>query len=205
MSEWIGSGPQPSAAAPHERIMMRMANRPIVGVMGSGTDSHARLSRIVGRLVAESGAHLLTGGGQGVMAAVSEAFTTAPVHDRGLCLGIIPCRSESDHRPKPGYPNAFVELPIHTHLWKSGSEGRTLASRNAINILSSDAIIALPGGPGTISEIGLAIESGKPIALFGDDPAAVLEGPSTVPRITDPDDLRAFLRRHLDQRGRPKA
>jgi predicted Rossmann-fold nucleotide-binding protein len=40
-------------------------------------------------------------------------------------------------------------------------------SRNHINALSGDVLIALPGGAGTVSEVMLAVRYGKPIVLFG--------------------------------------
>jgi predicted Rossmann-fold nucleotide-binding protein len=56
-----------------------------VGVMGSGTDEHGEHSQAVGVLLAELGVNLLTGGGDGVMRAISRAFTQYP-GDRGICF-----------------------------------------------------------------------------------------------------------------------
>src|SRR5437899_564532 len=102
---------------------MSTQRRSIVGVMGSATDRHEVLASEVGCLLADLGVHLLTGGGQGVMAAVSEAFAAAP-HRKGLVIGILPCQ-EGDPlcRPKTGYPNPSVEIPIPTHLPLSGTQG----------------------------------------------------------------------------------
>src|SRR5512132_2477961 len=87
-----------------------------VGVMGSATDEHDVLGRDIGELFARLGVNLLTGGGQGVMTSVSRAFVQTS-RKRGICIGIIPCFSESERsRPKDGYPNEFVELPMYTHL-----------------------------------------------------------------------------------------
>ena len=134
-----------------------------VGVIGSGTEEHDELAREVGRLLASLGVNLLTGGGRGVMTAVSRAFTQAP-RRKGICIGIIPCRSEAERTiPKEGYPNEFVELPIYTHLPYSGERGRDDLSRNHIIILSCCAIVALPGGKGTSSERSLARDYGRPI------------------------------------------
>jgi uncharacterized protein (TIGR00725 family) len=139
---------------------------PIVGVMGSGTGSGGAAAADLGRLLARLGVHLLTGGGGGVMAAVSRAFHETPGR-QGLVVGILPCvEGDPQCRPKPGYPNRWVELPIRTHLPLSGDFGTTAGSRNPINILTSDVIIALPGGAGTLSEIALAVHYGKPMAAF---------------------------------------
>ena len=136
----------------------------IVGVMGSGQDPHADRSVPLGRWVAELGAHLLTGGGGGVMASVSRAFYEVSPR-RGLVIGILP-RGEVGPRPKPGYPNAWVEIAISTHLRLSGAHGSDPMSRNHINVLSSDVIIALPGRHGTASEVELALHYGVPIVAF---------------------------------------
>ena len=133
-----------------------MRSRKTIGVMGSGTDEHDDVAAPVGTLIAALGANLLTGGGQGVMRAVSRAFT-AYQGERGICIAVIPCVSVADRRTaKTGYPNEFVELAIRTHLPYSGPLGTDDLSRNHINVLSSHAVVALPGGDGTASEVALA-------------------------------------------------
>ena len=143
-----------------------MTRLPIVGVIGSGTDPYLDRSQGLGRLLAKMGFHLLTGGGGGVMSSVSQAFYEMP--DRqGLVIGILPCSHEDPRRtPKPCYPNPWVEIPIATHLPLSGVQGQESLSRNHINILTADAVVALPGGPGTVSEIKLALRYQRPIIAF---------------------------------------
>ena len=63
-------------------------------------------------------------------------------------------------------PNPWVEIPIFTHLPLSGIRGTDPLSRNHVNVLSSDVIIALPGGAGTASEARLALAYGRPIVAF---------------------------------------
>lgn len=133
---------------------------PVIGVMGSGSEPHAERAEPLGRWIAEHSAHLLTGGGAGVMAAVSAAFCRVRPR-RGLCIGVLPARDANDATPPPGYPNPWVELAIRTHLHQRGTEGDQPHSRNHINLLSSDAIVLLPGGPGTASEARLAMRYGR--------------------------------------------
>jgi uncharacterized protein (TIGR00725 family) len=168
--------------------------RQIVGVMGSGTHEHDDSARPLGELIASLGANLLTGGGGGVMRAVSRAYTG--YHgERGVCIGVLPCASEADRRSaKPGYPNEFVEIAIRTHLPFSGTRGVNDLSRNHINILSSDAIVALPGEAGTLSEIALALRYGRPIAGFALNVRLLAAFPPSVPRLGDPRDVESFLR-----------
>src|SRR5262245_42721662 len=110
-----------------------MARTPIVGVMGSGKHPHGDRASEIGQWLAREGVHLLTGGGAGVMAAVSQAFYETP-NRRGLVIGIIPS-AEGAILPKVGYPNQWVEIPIFTHLPLSGKRGTEPMSRNHINVL----------------------------------------------------------------------
>ena len=98
------------------------------------------------------------------MAAVSKAYYETPGRD-GSVIGIIPCQ-ENSVIPKPGYPNRLVEIPVFTHLPLSGTKGTEPLSRNHINILTSDVIVALPGGAGTASEVTLAEKYQRPIVAF---------------------------------------
>ena len=66
-----------------------------VGVIGSGTDEHTTLAEQIGMLLARLGVNLLTGGGRGVMTAVSRAYARTE-RERGICIGVLPCASEAD-------------------------------------------------------------------------------------------------------------
>jgi uncharacterized protein (TIGR00725 family) len=165
-----------------------------VGVFGSGEEPHWDLATEVGAMLAELGVNLLTGGGGGVMASVSAVFTQS-VRTRGVCIGIVPCASEDDRgTAKRGYPNPFVELAIYTHLPLSGERGTDDLSRNHINVLSSTAIVALPGQAGTASEVSLAIRYRKPIVAYSHDPESIRDFPQAVPRAASIDDVKRFLR-----------
>jgi len=148
--------------------------RTIVGVMGSGTAGHEPLSVPLGKLLAVSGFHLLTGGGGGVMAEVSRAFCSTPGR-LGLSIGILLSEAEPALDPetglrrfRPGKMNRWVEIPIVTHLPLSGTRGTDFMSRNHINVLTADALIALPGSAGTLSEVQLRVQYGRPVILFLD-------------------------------------
>jgi uncharacterized protein (TIGR00725 family) len=169
-----------------------------VGVMGSGSAEHEEYARAVGEALAALGVNLLTGGGGGVMTAVSRAFTAVPGR-RGICIGIIPCASEADRKtPKAGYPNEFVELAIYTHLPYSGRQGTCDLSRNHINVLSCAAIVALPGEEGTATEVLLAQRYGRPVVAYSPIPALIRHFPQSVRRVGSISELRQFLRPYLD-------
>jgi uncharacterized protein (TIGR00725 family) len=166
-----------------------------VGVLGSGSDEHPELAEKVGALLARLGVNLLTGAGRGVMTSVSRAFTRAP-RTSGICIGIVPCSPGDPTRPKKGYPNEFVELPIFTHLPKSGDEGTSALSRNHINVLSSCVLVALPGGAGTASEVELAVRYGKPVVVYSPDKGAF---PADAPRAETIQEVEDFLRPFLER------
>jgi uncharacterized protein (TIGR00725 family) len=168
-----------------------------VGVIGSGTSEHLSIGESIGELLATLGVNLLTGGGGGVMTSVSRAFVRAR-RERGISIGIIPCLSGTERtRPKHGYPNPFVELSIYTHLPLSGARGTEDLSRNHINVLSSAAIIALPGEAGTASEVALAVRYAKPVIVFAPDTAMVEHFLSSVLRARTLGEVRAFVQGHV--------
>lgn len=170
-----------------------MQRLPIVGVMGSGSDAWKPRAGELGRLLAELGVHLLTGGGGGVMSSVSQAFFETPGR-KGSVIAILPCR-EGDRlcRPKPGYPNRWVEIPIATHLPLSGREGQDPMSRNHINILSSDAVVALPGWEGTKSEVMLALQYRRPLVAYLSDRSELPGLPEEVLVATTRAEVEKFL------------
>lgn len=165
--------------------------------MGSGTKSHRHLCRPLGKLLAQKPVHLLTGGGRGTMEAVSQSFLEQQPR-RGLVVGILPARSgDASSLPKRGYPNAFVELAIKTHLPLSGRSGREQLSRNHINILTSDVIIVLPGRAGTRSEAELATRYRKPVLLFSSDLNDFADFPAVLTRTDSLAEVDAFVDRQL--------
>ena len=170
----------------------------IVGVLGSGKKEYADRSLGLGQWLAKQGVHLITGGGRGVMASVSRAFFETPGR-KGLVIGVLPCRPD-DHlcRLKEGYPNPWVEIPIATHLPLSGLRGEEPLSRNHINILSSDVVIALPGGPGTLSEVCLADQYGRPVIAYLHEKGELRGFPSSVPIVDTLFGVQQFLKSRLD-------
>jgi len=138
---------------------------PIVGVMGSGSVAHEARAQRLGRWLATRNVHLLTGGGGGVMRAVSRAFYEVSGR-AGSVIGIIPAADHNSGHPKTGYPNRWVEIPIATHLPLSGDLGENPLSRNHINVLSSKVIVALAGGQGTCAEVLLAQKYQRPLVAW---------------------------------------
>ena len=157
--------------------------RKVVLVAGDGANPYREKTTIVGEWLAQAGCHLLTGGGAGVMAAVTEAFIESAGRT-GIAVGVIPGATSPQgdaldyHTKGNAYPNRFVEIALFTHLPGDDPEGE--GSRNHINVLSADLVVGLPGGSGTHAEIQLAKKYDKPVVLF-------LTGQETILRKTAED------------------
>jgi uncharacterized protein (TIGR00725 family) len=104
------------------------------------TPAQASLARQVGVLLAEAGAVVICGGGSGVMAAVAAGARSAG----GLVVGI---------RPGPDRDGASPDLSV-TIVTNLGE------ARNAVIVWSADAVIAIGGSWGTLSEVALARRRG---------------------------------------------
>ena len=176
--------------------MNRSTRRPIVGVMGSGSDRHPAVAEEIGRLLARLGVHLLTGGGGGVMAAVSQAFAESQQR-QGLVIGVLPCSEDDPCSRDDRYPNPWVEIPVFTHLPFSGRRGTDKMSRNHINVLTSDVIVVLPGSHGTASEASLAIRYQRPVVAYLSDEHDVPGLPNDVPVVRSIEQVEEFVRSHL--------
>lgn len=100
----------------------------------------------VGRLLARAGAVLICGGRGGIMQAVARGAALAG----GLTIGILPGGSASEANP-------YITIPLPTGM----GEGR-----NVLVVRSADAVIAIGGEWGTLSEIALARKIGVPVVLL---------------------------------------
>jgi uncharacterized protein (TIGR00725 family) len=118
-------------------------------VIGSANCSQeiAELAEQVGRQIARGGAVLVCGGRGGVM----EAACRGAKAEGGTTVGILPGMDRQE-------ANAYVEIPIVTGLGEA---------RNAIVVRTADAVIAVSGGYGTLSEIGFALKMGRPVVGLG--------------------------------------
>ncbi len=116
-----------------------------IGVIGAGECSRETgiIAEQVGREIARNKAVLICGGMGGVMEAASRGASNSG----GTVIGILPGSSRRDANP-------FLTYSIVTDMGHA---------RNAIIVRSSDAVIAVAGGAGTLSEIGLAMKTGVPV------------------------------------------
>lgn len=117
-----------------------------VSVIGGSVppESAREQAYTVGKELGERGHEVVCGGGTGVMEAVCRGAREADGHT----VGILP---EADRNAA----NEYVTTPIATGMGNA---------RNALVVLNGDAAIAIDGSTGTLSEIGLALDYGRPVA-----------------------------------------
>ncbi|MCX7911844.1 MAG: TIGR00725 family protein [Dehalococcoidales bacterium] len=142
-----------------------------IAVIGGGeaTPEAARLAEEVGREIARRGGVLICGGLGGVMeAACKGAFEAG-----GLTVGILPGENRRAANP-------YVRIPIVTGIGYA---------RNVAVVKSAQAVIAVDGSYGTLSEIAHALQSGIPvIGLRTWEIAIDGRTDNTIVRATDPKD-----------------
>ena len=118
---------------------------PYIGVIGASRASSDQLAtaEAVGRELALHGAVLVCGGRGGVM----EAACAGARGEGGLTIGLLPGSDRSEANP-------HVVAAIATGLGEL---------RNGLIVRASDALIAVGGESGTLSEIALALKAGRPV------------------------------------------
>ncbi|UCH88362.1 MAG: TIGR00725 family protein [Thermoplasmata archaeon] len=97
----------------------------------------------VGEEIAKNGGVVVCGGLAGVM----EAVCKGAKNEGGTTIGILPGVTKFD-------VNAYVDIPIITGMG---------IARNIVIVRTADVLIALEGSAGTLSEIALALNIGKPV------------------------------------------
>jgi uncharacterized protein (TIGR00725 family) len=116
-----------------------------VGVAGASQPeaSLVAAAELLGRRLAEAGAVIVCGGGPGVMAAVCRGGQQAG----GTTVGLLPGLDRHS-----GNPHLTVALPTGLDQ-----------GRNLLLVRASDALVAVGGGFGTLSEVALALRTGVPV------------------------------------------
>jgi uncharacterized protein (TIGR00725 family) len=170
-----------------------VGRRQVIGVMGASAASTAtlELARRLGRLIAEAGWVVLTGGRPaGVMDAASAGARSVA---GSLTVGILPSGPDGAVSPQ-------VDLAIFTGIGEA---------RNAVNVLSSDVVVACGvEGPGTASEVALALRLGRPTVLLAPASAAVqffqeIAGEATLHQVATPEAAIALIENRLGVRRWP--
>ena len=127
--------------------------RPLVAVIGSGTlppdDPRLALAEATGTALVDAGWRLLCGGRGGVMEAAARGAQRSDRADGAAVIGVLPGPDASEANP-------HVDIALPTALGHL---------RNGL-VVRADAVVALGGGAGTLSEIALAWIADRPICAY---------------------------------------
>ena len=152
-----------------------------IAVIGAGeADDVARAeARALGAALAAAGAVLVCGGHGGVMECAARGAAEAG----GLTVGILPGSDASEANP-------WIALPLPTGLGEA---------RNALVVRAAEAVIAVGGEWGTLSEIALARKMGIPVATLGPASVAGLG----LPELPDPAAAAAWALERASEGRKP--
>jgi uncharacterized protein (TIGR00725 family) len=150
-----------------------VAGTPYVAVVGpaEASEQEQGLAEEVGAGLAGAGAVVVTGGLGGVMEAASRGAKSR----RGVTLALLP---GEDRRAA----NGWVDIAVATGLGEL---------RNGLIVRSSDALVAVGGSTGTLSEIALALRTGTPVVGLG---SWDIDG---MVRAADPEEAVSWVFRHI--------
>lgn len=148
--------------------------RKVMAVIGSGSSLDPTLEQLcvdLGKAAIDASFRLASGGLGGVMAAVSQGAHRSEQYREGDVVGILPGYDA-------GSANPDVDLAVPTGMG---------IARNVVLVSTADVVVAVGGGSGTLSELALAWQLGKPIVGLsaGGGWAAKLAGASVDDRRRD--------------------
>ncbi len=148
-----------------------------ISVVGASraTSEEEALAEALGYALGQAGAVVITGGLGGVM----EAACRGCVRGGGLTVGVLPGTD-------PAVCNPWVTVPLATGMGEA---------RNALVVRYGEAVIAVGGGWGTLSEIALARKMGRKVAVLA-PPAVEL----ALPRAESPDECAAWALQEIQRR-----
>lgn len=155
---------------------------PLIACVGAAscTPQEAEIAHSLGRLLAQEGFGVICGGRGGVMEAVSQGAHEAG----GVVLGLLP-----GDDAKQGNP--FLTFALPTGMGEA---------RNALIVRAAQAVVAIGGGYGTLSEIALALKMGKPVIGIGAWQASSAAGkPLEIERVDSAAQAVEALKPHLRQ------
>jgi uncharacterized protein (TIGR00725 family) len=131
----------------------RAERLPVVGVIGPSKFTCSKevydFGIELGKLIARMNLHMVCGGMEGIMEAACMGFMSVKKR-KGVSMGITPY-------DKRGAANPYCDIVIPSGIG---------VSRNAIIINSSDVLVAVAGGAGTLSEIAFAWQKNKHVVCY---------------------------------------
>lgn len=126
----------------------------IGGARGNVSAQDLEKAREVGKLLAQKKLVLLTGGTTGLPQAAAWGAKEAG----GLSIGISPAENLREHMERYRSPTEEYDVLVFT--------GFGFLGRNMVLVRSADAVIAIGGGIGTLSEFTAACHAGKPVGVL---------------------------------------
>lgn len=129
---------------------MHRPRRPVLSIVGSAGDIPEPVRQAgleLGALAMNAGLRILSGGRDGVMAAVSEGARRADTWTEGSVMGILMGYDRAEANP-------WLDVVLPTGMG---------FARNTLVVAGGDVVVALSGGAGTLSEMALAWQIGRPV------------------------------------------
>ncbi len=128
--------------------MTTLQRIPVAAVVGAAgpSDEPLVLAEQLGRLLIDAGFRLVTGGLGNVMEATSKGARSSPSWREGLIVGVLPGKTG-----RAANPNVDIVVPTGLGI-----------SRSMVLVAMADVVIVVGGGAGTMTEVGLAWQLGKP-------------------------------------------
>jgi len=162
---------------------MKNMERWYISVIGGSrcTAADYGLAEEIGSLIAQAGATLVCGGLSGVMEAASRGAKEAG----GTTIGVLPGHDRS-------LVNPYIDYVLTTGMGHA---------RNLIIASSGDAVIAVGGTFGTLSEIGLAAKIGKPVVIVSGWRLQNDEEAEGVWYASSPDEAMELIKEALSRRA----
>lgn len=131
-----------------------MSDKLLVGIIGgshnTAKDKDLELALNTGKLLIDNGYRIISGGLTGVMEAASKGARASEKYKEGDIVCILPMLNKQEANP-------YCDIIIATGMGYA---------RNQIIVASADALVAIGGGTGTLSEIAFAWQMGKPIFAY---------------------------------------
>jgi hypothetical protein len=126
-----------------------VTRRYVVAVIGNNTatEESSELAEQIGREIVDRGYRLVTGGLGGIMEAASRGARSSARYREGDVIGILP-------GGEAARANVYVDIVLPTNLGHA---------RNVLVVGSADAVVAVGGGAGTLTEIAMAWQLKKPV------------------------------------------
>jgi len=129
-----------------------------IGVIGSGVKGGPSelvyKARSIGREIAACNDYLITGAGLGLP--YEAVIGAKEMH--GFTVGVSPAHNLKEHMEKYLFPAEHFDLLVYT--------GAGLKGRNVIMVRTCDAVVSISGRIGTLNELTIAYDEGKPIGLL---------------------------------------